>query len=294
MWSFVLLKTSRCNRSFKMHGADPNACEFALSKIDDGFIFEQFANQFLSSVLGYKFIPVGGLKDRGIDGLEHLFHRDGYERYIYQLSIEKNCEGKLKKTLDTLKKNKIKFTSLYYVTNQIFPNKDLAIDSLFEEYKKPLIIYDLKWFSSHINDSQATLNVYHTFVTSYLHEFSQPGKSYVIGDLVSDPRLFVFLRQQWDANHKKLKLDEILADTLILYSLEGTDPEKEKFKSTEEIKKDVTKQIRFDPQLLSKTVDKRLNKLSKKPRKIIYHTTAKAYCLPYETRLHIPPIPEKF
>lgn len=175
-----------------MNGVDPKAFEFALSKIADGFIFEKFAHDFLSKVLGYEFIPSGGLKDRGIDGLEHLYYRKGYERYIYQISIEKNCEGKLEGTLKKLKDNNIRFDQLYYVTNQNFPNKDKVIDRLYDQYKKPIHIYDLTWLSSKVNSSPGTIIAYQTFVLSYLHEFSHPGKSYTVSDLVDDPRLFFF------------------------------------------------------------------------------------------------------
>lgn len=79
----------------------------------------------------------------------------------------------------------------------------------------------------------------------------------------------------------------ILADTLILYCLEGTDPDKGIFKTKEEIKQDIAKYIKFDPKLLYNTIDRRLHELSEKPRRIKYHSKAKAYCLPYETRLEI-------
>lgn len=270
-----------------MDGVDIKACEFALSKIDDGFVFEKFAQRFLSNVLGYEFVPVGGLKDRGIDGLEHLFHRDSYERNIYQISIDKNCTGKLETTLAKLKKNKITFGKLHFVTNQLFPKKDKTIDDLYDKYKKGVHIFDLHWFSTNVNRSPETINTYITFISSYFHEFSLPGKSYEVSDLVDDPRLFVFLRQQWESNRNHLELDEVLADTLILYCLEGTEPDKHIFKTREKIKEDIANHIKYDPQLLYATIDKRLDILSSKPRRIMYHTTAKAYCLPYATRLEI-------
>jgi hypothetical protein len=270
-----------------MEGVDTKSFEFALSKIEDGFLFESFAHDYLSKILGYTFIPVGGMKDRGIDGLEHVFCRDGYQRYVYQASIEKTCESKLQHTLQKLEENKVKFDQLYFVTNQVFLNKDVTIDLLYEKYHKPIHIYDLNWLSSKVNNSPSTINCYQTFISSYLHEFSKPGKSYVVGNLVTDPRLYVFLRQQWEDNRKYLELDEILADTLILYSLEGTDPDKKILMTRQEIKERITQYIKFDPKLLSNVIDKRLNQLSIKPRRIKYHKSEKGYCLPYETRLMI-------
>lgn len=65
-----------------MVGVDPSAFRFALGQINDGNIFEQFGLDFLAKVLGYDFIPAGGVRDRGIDGMEHTSNRRGYERAI--------------------------------------------------------------------------------------------------------------------------------------------------------------------------------------------------------------------
>ncbi|AFG38308.1 hypothetical protein [Spirochaeta africana] len=46
-----------------------------LKLFKDGFIFEEFAKAFLSAYYGEKFIPVGNVHDRGIDGLEHIIGR---------------------------------------------------------------------------------------------------------------------------------------------------------------------------------------------------------------------------
>ena len=270
-----------------MTGVDPRLFEHAISKIEDGFIFEKFAAEFLAQVLGYNFVPVGGLKDRGIDGLEHLFHRGEHETLLYQMSIEKNYLGKLKGSLKKLKDNKITFRSFCFVTNQEFKNQEIVIDQLFEEFRKPIQIYDTKWLSARVNSSPGTVNVYNVFVRTYLHEYDRPGKSYIVGDLVKDPRLYVFLRQQWDINRDDLDLQAILADTLILYCLEGTDPDKGKFKTKDELKSDIVKLIAFDFKHLQPIIDKRLQALSQKPRKIIHHSAANAYCLPYETRVQI-------
>jgi hypothetical protein len=271
-----------------MQGIDPDAFSQALAKINDGFIFENFAQGFLSKVLGYDFIPVGGLKDRGIDGLEHLFHREGVERAVFQISIERDPENKLRNTFLKLQNNNVPFDRLYFVTNQVFPNKDRVIDALYDEFEKQIIIFDVQWFCSNVNSSVATVNSYHTFIESYLHEFNRPGKSYEISDLVTDPRLFVFLQQQWEDHKQDLSLTEILADTLILYVLEGTDPDKNLFKGKAEIIAAIAQYISFDISSLKDSIDSRLNALTKKPnRKVNYHRQIQGYCLPYNTRVNI-------
>ena len=209
--------------------------KFAMNQINDGFVFEKFGLSFLGATLGYNFIPVGGVKDKGIDGLEYIFGRKGHEKNIYQLSTELAYETKLENSIQKLIDNKIEFDSITYVTNRVFLNKDSIIDRLFDKFKKHLNIFDQNWLVSYTNHSEATVNAYYTFIDSYLHEFSKPGKSYVVSDLANDSRLFVFLRQQLESQRNDLKLDDLLADTLILFGLEGTDPEKEILKTKAEL-----------------------------------------------------------
>ncbi len=263
------------------------AIEYALSLIKDGNIFEQFSKDLLAKVLGYSFIPAGGIRDRGIDGLEHTFNREGLERTVYQSSIERDSNAKIKETIETLKKNRIKLNQFVYVTNQQVPKKDVLQDELVQRYKIPINIYDLGWLALHVNDSDQTIRSFNIFVNSYLHEFNQPGKSYVVTNLELDPRVYVFLRQQVEAQQNHLKLDEILVDTLILYALDDTDPDRGIFLKRDEILKRVRQLVKFDPAVLGKLIDLRLKALSSKPRRINYHKDHDSYCLQYEERITI-------
>jgi hypothetical protein len=107
-----------------MEGIDPREAAFAIGKIDDGFVFEDFCKRFLASILGYEFIPVGGIKDKGIDALQHVSLRKDNICFIYQMSIEKNPEGKIEDTIVKLAANKVAFTCLTYVTNQAVKSVD--------------------------------------------------------------------------------------------------------------------------------------------------------------------------
>lgn len=269
-----------------MEGVRPEDLEFILSKIENGFLFEKFVSAFLSGLLGYNFIPHGGIKDKGIDGLEYLYTREGHEKNLYQFSIEKNPQYKLMSTLFKLEENNIQYDQIIFVTNQLFRDKEKLIDEAIEKYKKPISIFDINWFSSNINTSPATVNAYRVFIDSYLYDFNQPGKSYIIGDMISDPRLFVFLRQQWDSNRKDLGLPKILADTLIIFALGDTDPNKGMVKNEEAIFLSIKAHMKFEPKSIQHLIRKRLASLYKQ-RKIQYHKALKGYCLPYETRLEI-------
>lgn len=264
-----------------------DAFKYSVSKIDDGFVFEEFGQSFLSAILGHKFIPVGGTKDKGVDGFQHNFHKDSNESVIYQFSTESNVKAKIENTITKLKENKRKISRLFYVTNRDLNNTELISDQLSEKHKIPITIYPLKWFVTNAMQNEGTINAYNIFVTSYFHEFSAPGKSFVVSNLDKDSRLYVFLRQQLEEKIDDLKIDEVLTDTLILFALEGTDPDKGIFKTKEEIIQSIKEFVKFDPKILSETIYQRLEVLTTKPRKVKYHIKLKGYCLPYETRLEI-------
>ena len=215
---------------------DKDAFEYAIQKIDDGFIFENFAVSFLSSTLGYEFIPVGGTKDKGVDGYQHIFHRKGKEKIIYQLSTQLTYSDKIEDTILKLQQNNIEFDAIYYVTNRKLNNTDTLIETLYEKYMIQVRVFDIRWFVSNSNNNESSIRAYHSYVETYLHEFSKPGKSQVIANLDSDSRLYVFLSQQFDVKTEDFKLDDLLADTLIIYALEGTDPDKEILMNKEQIK----------------------------------------------------------
>jgi len=123
---------------------DKEAFEYAISKIDDGYIFEQFAKDFLAASLGYNFIPVGGSKDKGIDAFRHVFHRKNHEKIIYQLSTELGHERKIYATIKKLKDNNINFSKLFYVTNRKINNSDKLSDDVLEKTDTHLTIFDIR------------------------------------------------------------------------------------------------------------------------------------------------------
>lgn len=266
---------------------DTDAFEHAILKINDGEIFEIFATQFLSAELGHDFIPVGGTKDRGVDGFQHVVSRSDNSKIIYQLSTELDVVGKINGTVDKLRANGIEFSRIIYVTNRKINGAEKIIDDVLEKKDVHLTIYDLRWFVANSNNSDKTIRSYQVFVDNYLHEYAKPGNYQTVANLDSDSRLFVFLGQQFDQNRVDLKLDDLLAETLILYALEGTDPEQNKFKTLIEIKEEIKKYLKFDPQLLDQTINEQISVLIKPPRKIRYHAAVQGYCLPYETRVEI-------
>ena len=167
-----------------------------LAVINDGFLFESFAQEFLSARLGYKFLSSGGIKDRGIDGLEYVSEDANKATCIFQLTIDKKPKVKLDDTLDKLSKNNVNYSKLIYVTNIEVKNKDLLIDKAEEKYGIYLRIFDAKWISDNCNESPATQNVIKNFISRHLRDMQKPGREFVVNDFVREPKLYVFLMQQ--------------------------------------------------------------------------------------------------
>lgn len=259
-----------------------------LKLIDDGFLFERFGQEFLSARLGYQFLSSGGIKDRGIDGLEHITELYIDEKRLFQLSIDKNPEIKIKDTVQKLDKNGINYSRLTYFTNVKVNNKDELIDKYLDEKNILLRIFDLLWIADNANNSNATKSVIRNFVKNHLRKYQKPGEGLIVSDYLTNPNLYVFLMHQIGRSDEINKLNQKLIDTLILYSLRDTDPDKKIFLSFEEILESVKALLDFEVERIYSKVNKRLSILSKKPnRKVNHHTDIDKYCLPYETRLEI-------
>ena len=270
---------------------DEEALRIVLNDMPDGFIFEQFAQKICSVIFGDEFIPVGGVGDQGIDALKYVYSRKKYSKLIYQMSTEKvhwkQEDHKITLTQDKLIENKIETDKLYFITNRKVLRKDLIQDNFYEKYEKPLTIYDMDWFVTNILSEPRAADVYISFVESNVHEYKKPGKMVEIGSFTTDPRLYVFLRQQADEGGNS-EVESNVIDGLILYSLEGTDSDKGIFKTTEEIKTAIKELTKFSLNEFDKKINERLIELSKKPnRKVKHHVQDNKFCLPFETRVEL-------
>jgi hypothetical protein len=266
---------------------DLNAFDFVVGRIKDGFVFERFAQDLLCLILGTEFVPVGGIKDRGIDGLDHTFQQKAKPSTIYQLSIERDPRAKILRSANALKKNGITCDRLFYVTNQRIADPDKLIEDLYDGYHLILLPRDLNWLRGNVAKTEATLRVYAEFVRSNAHELRSHSPDLLVTDYVADPRVFVFLRQQFDSQTQDENLRDLLVDSLILYGLEGTDPDKGILRSKAEILEQIGKVVKFPVDQLAPFVARRLEVLATRPRRIKHHHKVDGYCLPYETRLKL-------
>ena len=257
-----------------------------VSQIEEGTIFEPFAQEFLSALLGHEFQPAGHIHDKGIDG--YFIQTAAYPTTIYQIaksSKKTNHWNKVSSTIDKLAKNNIDYKRLIYVcSNDVSDKKTSLEDRAFKEKDTHVVVYDANWFGTNGNSSPAVFGVIDRFIDQYVHELKNPGSSFVASDLQLDPRVYVFLSQQKHVEAIS-SIDQLLADSLILLALEDTDPDQSLLKSEEEVFDTISSKLKFDPHLIKSVITDRLQALSKKPlRKIKYHGPEKAYCLSYDER----------
>ena len=151
---------------------DIQAFKIALKQLDNGWIFEEFSQHFLSARLGYGFIPVGGSKDKGLDGLRHIFTLKSKDSEVFQMSTEKtDPKAKIIDTIEKLARHKKEIGRLTYVTNRKVHNKDTVIDEIYNEKNSIVRIWDIDWFGTNANNSEATVRVYDAFLKNNFHDF---------------------------------------------------------------------------------------------------------------------------
>lgn len=130
---------------------------YALDTITDTWEFEKLCNDLLFRE-GFKNLkPHGGMHDRGIDALINVHETNS--RIIFQYSIQKTFEAKIKDTLKKLEENGEKCDELHYVTNRDVPYsraRDL-IKFADTEYAAKLEIYDREWMRVRLDNDSADL-----------------------------------------------------------------------------------------------------------------------------------------
>ncbi len=268
---------------------DTRVIEIALSKVE-GVNFEKFAQEFFASSIGVDYVPMGGFHDGGADGVidDRIFEAGGTQKFM-QASVTVEPKTKIRKTLKRLREFDRDPKSLIYATNQKLTLIDKIQDELSDELDCRIVIRDGYYFQSHINNTPGALQAYKTYVADAASFLEGIGTGYVPNTIQGLPAktLFVFLGQELECQRGKTELLETVTDSLILWSLEGTDPDKGKFLSLSNIETRVIETLPSAKTFFRGIVKHRINALTTKGnggRKVNYHRKEKGYCLPYETR----------
>ena len=257
----------------------------------EGFPFEEFANDFIAAIEDSKFVPVGGTSDGGADGVhERGLYDTGKKDVFYQISIEKNHRSKVKKTIDRLIEFGRTPKRLIYITSQTIGTYDREEEFLTDKHGVFVRIRDGKWILSNLNHSEATKKAYYTHLSRFTDFLKDLDKENSIkpSSNIAHPSVYVFLQQQVENRENDKHLIKTVADSLILWALNGTDPDKDIFMTNVEIMELINSNIPWAKNIVGGILSNRLKELVSKGgvggKKINYHKKGNKYCLPYATR----------
>tara|TARA_R110002124_G_scaffold42459_3_gene130590 strand:- start:165 stop:2384 length:2220 start_codon:yes stop_codon:yes gene_type:complete len=253
--------------------------------------FENFGQVFLSDIYGVSFVPMGGMHDGGADGIDDssLFEVPA-QRRVAQISKESDHRSKIRKTAKRLIEFGRDVAIISYLTSKIVPNFDVEEEDLSAELGIPVKIRDGQYIRNHINRSEATKQGARSYLLPAVNFLSGMGSSNIMkgSEKLPSKSLCVFMRQEVDRTSGKQGLLESVTDSLILWSLNDTDPDKGVFKSRAEIKEEILRSLPSAKDFIHAAFNNRLEILSKKDapggRVINHHRKDDKFCLPYETR----------
>lgn len=266
----------------------------ALSKVS-GSGFEAFCNEFFPTVLGVGFAPLGGAKDGGADAFldDPLFERIGDAKHFFQASIVDDYSPKICKTVERLRDFGRDVQHLTYLSSRTIRYLDRVEDELSRKTSTTIRIRDAAYIAAHINSSATTIGAFDRQLrplTAYLNGI---GSSNLLGPSVhvSDPAVFVFLRQAIDRLDGDLSLTDAMTDALILWALEGTDPDTNTFMTTGEVTAKLLDRVPAVVSIVGPRLWDRIQALSDKGypggRQVNWHRADDNFCLPYDTRRKI-------
>lgn len=257
----------------------------------DTVSFEKFGQAFYAAIIGKDFVPLGGMHDGGADGFfEPELFSDSVARHFLQVSKQGTYDAKITGTYKRLREFGRDPNAITYVTSEKIAHIDVEQERLSEALGCRVQIRDGTFIEAHINDSEATIAAFESYLRPALAYLNDPGAARV-GERTAahaDKSLAVFLRQEVENRRGKTELLISVADSLIIWALTDTHPDKGKFKTRDEILAAIEAALPSTRQFIRGVLDDRLSKLRSKTsgdaRKVRYYPKEKHYCLPFETR----------
>ena len=272
-----------------MPAIDHSLVEIALTRVT-GQDFEKFVNAFLPAIIGVEYLPLGGVHDGGADAFKDMgLYEEAQSNIFYQTSTQENHKAKIRHTVKRLREFGRDPRSLVYVTAQKVRMLDKDEEALTRETGVFVRIRDAGWIVYNINRSTATIAAFENFLKPKLAFLGGVGGATFIENTkhLDSRAICVFLGQEVERRSKS-KLIESVSDSLILWSLEETDPDKGILATRMDIIQRIEKVLPTAKHFIRGVLNGRLKQLSSKGnptgREIRWYRKTDQFCLPYETR----------
>lgn len=268
-----------------------------LNDNNDGFRFEKFAQIFFSAITQNQYKPVGGIHDGGADGISEdgllLEEEVGINTSFVQISIDKQPKQKINRTINRLIEYGRDVKKLVYITSIVVNDIDKLEDEFFDKFKIRVIIRDANYIASNIRHSHQTeeafkQNLLDTY--DFLRNFGSTSISnYIKNEDANLAFLFSFIQGEFQNKTNRSTIINSITDSLILWALENTNPDENKFMTDSEILNKILETLPTTKTFIKNSLPPRIAHLSKvrtdfKRQTVQFHKQRKAYCLPLETR----------
>jgi hypothetical protein len=273
---------------------DPRLVEIALEYVE-GTAFERFFQAFFPEFGGASFVPLGGAHDGGADAFDGstIFEGKSKATSFYQASVEHNHRAKIRRTVARLRDFGREVRVLTYFSSRNIQTQDVDEEELTEELDVSIRIRSRKWIAVNINKSSATQQAFEHFLrpcVAFLHDV---GAARLIErpPISGSTSVCVFLGQEVERRRSNSDLLTSIVDSLVLWSLSGTDPDKGIFMTRDQILAKIEETLPTAKQFMRGSLDHRLEALASKQktggREIRWHRKQGLFCLPFETRILI-------
>ena len=269
---------------------EPDLVRIALERVE-GSPFERFANEYYAAIVGHDFVPLGGMSDGGADARDGALFEDGKSASVfYQASVEADYRSKIRRTAKRLREFGRVPSRIVYLTSRPVQHSDRVEEELSAELGVVVTIRDREYFVLHINRDDLTRLAFERHLAHLTNFLKGVGRSSLVEPSAHarSASVYVFLANEVGRRSGAGSLVAAVVDALVLWALEGTDPDKGVLRSEDEILTRIVAELPSVETMVRQNLAARLSALSSKGysggRAIKWHRQEDAYCLPFDVR----------
>ena len=238
---------------------------------------------------GTSFRPLGGMHDGGADGVdvEGLFKTGDSATTFVQASTQSTPSDKIVETVKRIREVGRDIRLLTYVTNQTVARLDLLEQELGSRCGLAVRIYDAKSIQVQIPGDNRLIQAYYDLLHHHTQYLEGIGRSSLLvpSNHIAEPHVYAFLAANLTDGSADATFVDSVVDALIIYALEGTDPDQGILRSEAEIRQRIVDVLPSAEALVADRLRIRLEAISQKEgRRIRWHKQDQRWALPYEER----------
>jgi len=267
---------------------------------DKGFEFEKFAQDLSRCQHGENFFATSPFKDGGIDGFtkrtdeddELIITRIGKPSIIFQYGTTENLFDKIENTYNDLNKIGIVPRKIYYYTPRSVSNLALRVSKIEDKLDVAVEVRD----HAYICNLAANNECKHIFTDFYVSILGAIESKDDDNLKVDYPSLYLSAWYRYENKEQHNDTLSSMTDSLIMWALRDTDPDKNQFLNANEIYKAIENSFSSSKTTIKSMFNDRLHLLTKQTNKHgrkIVQKHKELYCLPYESRLKMKELNEE-